>query len=261
MVEHPKLEAAAIEALQRHCFREDFRRLGPSVYRSIATWLRGYRTLGRSTNPMLRRKSERFARDLRKAYPVFLAGRLFGPGRAGRARIAGLQREVHAAIGRPRASERALALVAAAMALWTSITLRFGLFQDPRLTKHAWRLPAEARRPARIWRKLVAARDDVTVERRPDGAVWLRVDGALGAEGSARIARQTREALRRTRDRLVLDLKGLTQFDGDAAQHLADGLREHRARIRILAPASLSHPGVAAALAIFSVYHGPGTGL
>ena len=65
----------------------------------------------------------------------------------------------------------------------------------------------------------------------------------------------------RVGDRLVLDLKGLTQFDSEAAEHLAEILRDHRARIRILAPASLAHPGVAAALAVFSVYHGPAFGL
>jgi len=261
MVEHPSLAPHEIEALQRHCFREDFRRLGPSIYRSISTWLEGYRTLGRSANPMLRAKSERFARDLRKAYPVFLAGRLFGPGREARARIAALQREVHVALGKPNVAERARSFAAVGMALWTSLTLRLRLFQDPSLTKHSWRLPAEARRASRIWQRLVDARNAVSVERRPDGAVWLRLHGALAADDCARIAHQAREALQHTRDRLVLDLKGLTHLDSAAAEHLSASLREHRARIRILAPASLAHPGVAAALAVFSVYHGPGLGI
>ncbi|MBK7645043.1 MAG: hypothetical protein IPJ19_18685 [Planctomycetes bacterium] len=261
MVEHPTLAPQTIEALQQRCFREDFQRLGPSIYRAVGTWLRGQRTLARSTNPMLRRKSERFARELRNAYPVFLAGRLFGPARAVRRRIGALQREVHAAIGPPTLGERARSVVAAGLALWTAFTLRLGLFQDPRLTKHAWRLPAEARRPARIWQRLVDARKAVHVERRPDGAVWLRLHGAMRAEDTARIAQQTREALRRTRDRLVLDLKGLNNFDGESAQHLADVLGEYRARIRILAPSTLAHPGVTTALAAFSVYHSPAFGL
>jgi hypothetical protein len=172
-----------------------------------------------------------------------------------------LQRAEHAALGKPTVAERARSLAAVGMAPWTSLTLRLRLFQDPRLTKHSWRLPAEAQRPSRIWQRLVDARNSVSVERRPDGAVWLRLNGALGAEDCARIARQAREALQHTRDRLVLDLKGLTHFDSTAAEHLSASLCEHRARIRILAPASLAHPGVAAALAVFSVYHRPGLGI
>jgi radical SAM superfamily enzyme YgiQ (UPF0313 family)/ABC-type transporter Mla MlaB component len=237
MVEHPKLSAEAIEGLQRLCFREDFQRLGPSIYRAVETWLLGHKQLARSMNPLLRRKS----------YPVFLAGRWFGPNRAVRARIRRLQREVHAELGRPTPTERLRSFVAAGLALWTSFTLRLGLFQHPRLTRHAWRLPAEAPRPARIWRELADARNAISVERRPDGAVWLRVQGALGRDEMARMVAQAREALRRSRDRLVLDLKGLTHIDSEAAQHMSEVLREHRARIRILAPASL---------ATFSLYHG-----
>ena len=45
--------------------------------------LRGLRTLRRSANPVLRRKAERDARELRTAYPVFLAGRLLTGNAAG----------------------------------------------------------------------------------------------------------------------------------------------------------------------------------
>jgi anti-anti-sigma regulatory factor len=98
------------------------------------------------------------------------------------------------------------------------------------------------------------------VELRPESTVWVRLDGALETEEAARLAHQVREALRRTRDRLVLDLKRLTQFEGEAAQRLAEILHDYRERIRILAPATVGHPGVAAALAVFSLYNGPGFG-
>ena len=39
MVKHPTMSGAEIEAAQQRCFEEDYQRLGPSIYRSIETWL------------------------------------------------------------------------------------------------------------------------------------------------------------------------------------------------------------------------------
>src|SRR5678815_221498 len=76
LVKHPSMEPGQIERQQARCFEEDFRRLGPSIYRSIETWLLGYQKLKDSPVPILRLKAERIASDIRKAYPVFLAGRI-----------------------------------------------------------------------------------------------------------------------------------------------------------------------------------------
>jgi haloalkane dehalogenase len=256
MVEHPRLRPESVEALQRRCFREDFERLVPSIYRSVDTWLAGCRTLRRSANAALRRKAERFARDIRRAYPVFLAGRLFGPTSAVRRRVARLERKVHALVGRPSLHERLRSVAAAGLALWTGLMLKLGLFQHPRLVRHAYRLPEESPRPARPWRRLSERWHALSLELRPERTVWLSLHGALHAADAARLSKQVREALHRTRDHLVLDLQRLTQLDGEAAQRMVEALREHRARIRILAPRTLAHPGVAAALSMFSLYHG-----
>ena len=258
MVEHPVLSTEEIETLQRHCFDEDYRRLGPSVYRSLGTWFEGFRTLRRSRNPALRRKAERFAREIRRAYPVFFAGRMLGPNRSVRRRIGRLQEEVHALIGRPTVPERLRAIAAVGLALWTAFTLKLRLFQQPRLVRHAYRLPERGPKPARIWRRLIQLERTASVELRPERTVWVRLDGVLRAEEAARLASQVKAALQRTRNRLVLDMKRLTELEGEAAQCLAQILSDYRERIRILAPAS--HCGVATALAAFSLYHGPSLG-
>ncbi len=261
MVEHPKLSAETIEALQGHCFYEDFQRLGPSIYRSVQTWLEGHLTLRESPNPALRRKAERNARDIRRAYPVFLAGRLFGPNRSVRRRIGELEARVHEHIGRPSLRERLESIAATGLALWTALTLRLGLFQHPHLVRNAYRLPAEVPAPARIWRKLTRLDKPVSVELRPGRTIWLRLDGVLNPEDAAQFASRLRETMAQTRERIVLDLKQLTLFETEAAQHLAETLREYRDRISVLGPTTLRHPGVAAALTVFSLYHGPGFGL
>jgi len=79
MVKHPTLSPKEIEDLQRWCFSEDFQRLGPSIFRTLEARLLGYHKLKNSPNPWLRRKAEFYAKELRGAYPAFLAGRLLAP--------------------------------------------------------------------------------------------------------------------------------------------------------------------------------------
>lgn len=178
-----------------------------------------------------------------------------------RRRIARLEREIHAHIGRPSWRERLQAVAAAGLALWTALTLKLELFQHPKLVKHTYRLPAEAPRPSRAWRELTRLPQLVSVELRSERTIWVRLQGTLKAEQASTLAEKLREALHSTRDRLVLDLKRLTHFEGEADLRLAETLRDYSERIRILAPSAMSHPGLGAVLTLFSLYHGPRIGV
>ena len=101
MVKHPTLSPEEIEDLQRWCFNEDFQRLGPSIFRTLEARLLGYQKLKNSPNPWLRQKAEYYAKELRVAYPAFLAGRLLGPNAAVRRWIGDLERRIHAELGSP----------------------------------------------------------------------------------------------------------------------------------------------------------------
>src|SRR5208282_788881 len=134
----------------------DFQRLGPSIFRVIEVWLNGYCKLKDSPNPFLARKAQRFAREVRKSYPVFLAGRLLGPNPEVRRWIGELERRAWRELGRPSMSERALSVAAVGAALWTSLTLKLGLFQHPRLTRTAYHLPEGSWRHFGTWEELDA---------------------------------------------------------------------------------------------------------
>ena len=79
LLEHPRMTAAEIEGMQDYCFKADFRELGPSIYRVVETMLTGYLKHRDSPNAFLRLKAQRYAAELRKGYPAFLPGELFGP--------------------------------------------------------------------------------------------------------------------------------------------------------------------------------------
>ena len=146
MIKHPSLSPSEIEAIQRWCFEQDFQRLGPSIYRVLETLLLGYKKLKDSTNPNLRRKSEFYASELRKSYPIFLAGRLLGPNLAIRRWIRHLERRVHGEFGRATVLQRFVSVVAFGAALWTWLTLKIDILQHPRLQRTAYRMPEKRRR-------------------------------------------------------------------------------------------------------------------
>src|SRR5258707_2236142 len=132
MIKHPTLSPAEIEDIQRWCFREDFHRLSPSIFRTPDSRLLGYQKLKDSTNRFLRQKAEYYAKELRAAYPAFLAGRLLGPNAAVRRWIGDLERRIHRELGRPALWERCKSVMAVGAALWTSLTLKLNLFQHPK---------------------------------------------------------------------------------------------------------------------------------
>lgn len=253
MVTHAAMTAAEIEAAQERCFAEDARRLGPSVYRSLETWALGMERLAGSADPWLRKKAARFAFEIRRAYPVFLAGRLLARGREVRRSIGELQKRVHALLGPPTASERLRSVGALAMAAWTAVTLKLGLFQHPRLVRHTFRTPEESL-PSRVWRRVRSRVPDgplVDVELRPESTVWVRVAGRLNAAGAEELAASLREGLRKRKEGLVLDLERLAHAEREALDHLAERLRAYRDRIRVVVPPAREFAALAAFFAVY----------
>ncbi len=257
-MKHPTLSAGEIERLQRWCFDEDFQRLGPSIYRFLEARLLGYHKLKDSTNPALRGKAAHYAKELRNAYPVFLAGRLFGPNAAIRREIHDLQRRVQAALGRPTPLDRLKSVVALGGAVWTAFTLKFDLFQHPRLRRTTYRLPGQARLWEDLPRQIQTPELSVQVElQHQPKQVWLRLEGVLAAAHVEDLAHRLQESLARTKGRLVLDLGKLHWDKVDNLQPLRDRLAAYRNRVRLILPKlSAAHPELALLAAMFQHYRG-----
>ncbi len=141
VVKHKEMTAAEIESIQRNCFDEDFRRLGPSIYRVVETWLNGYLKWKDSDIPVMRKKAQYFAKRLRRSYSAFLPGKLFGPTREVRGKIRDLQKRVHQELGKPAPAQNLEAIGAIGMAVWSGLALKMNLFQHPRLVRKDHRMP------------------------------------------------------------------------------------------------------------------------
>ena len=103
MVVHPTMKAAEIEALQRECFDTDFRVNGPSILRSVEVWFQGWKRYHDSDSPYLRAKAQRWAAEIKNAWPMFRVAKRSGPAPEITAR---LESEVREALGPPTPSAR-----------------------------------------------------------------------------------------------------------------------------------------------------------
>jgi haloalkane dehalogenase len=262
MIKHPTLSPEKIEAIQRWCFRQDFERLGPSIYRIQETHLLGYQKLKTSSNPLLRAKAEHFATEIRRAYPAFLAGRLFGPNAAIRRWTRDLERRIHAELGRPSLAERLHSVLAVGGALWTALTLRLDSFQHPKLERTTYRLPGRRWRAFHLWEEIPQriAIPDLSIQVELQHArkqVWLRLEGLLKAPHAEGLAQRIHESLAQSKSRLVLDLDRLRWDNVDDLRPLAEKLSEFRSRIRLIRPQlSVAHPELILLVAMFQHFKG-----
>jgi len=262
MIKHPTLSPKAVEGLQRQCFEEDFQRLGPSIFRVLETRLLGYRSLSNSPNPRLRLKAEGFAKDLRAAYPSFLAGRLLGPNRVVRQGIGGLERRVHAVLGGPTLRERLNSWLAVGAGLWTALTLKLNLFQHPKLTRTTYRLPGKRWAGLDLWEELCRRASipnlSIQVDVQPaQQQVWLRLEGRLSRAEAEGLGQRIRDSLARSKSRLVLDLKRLQWDKVDDLRPMRERLAAYRSRIRLILPKlAMAHPEVILLAGMFQHYKG-----
>ena len=242
LLEHPRMTAAVIEGMQDYCFTLDFRELGPSFYRVADTMLAGYLKHKDSPNAFLRLKAARYGEELKKTYPMYLPGELFGPTLRTRAMVHRVKKRVYAAFGQPSFADRVMKYGAVAAALWTSFKLRFNLFQNPSLTRTGWRLPPEPFTREWLEAKLaqynVPAKLSVLVEEYDGRRNQLRVrlEGALDRYQGEKLAEELRTYLKETKGKLVLDFEKLKGMEKEAAAALSLRLSEYRSRVKISMP-------------------------
>ncbi|MFA6031076.1 MAG: STAS domain-containing protein [Elusimicrobiota bacterium] len=256
MVTHPKLSAREIEDLQQWCYEQDFERLGPSVFRSVRTWLNGYLSQRVSASALLRAKAERNRAAVRFVYPIFLAGKLLGPNRRMRRWVAALERRCYEECGAPTLADRVRSVGALAMACWTALTLRIDWFQHPHLAPKRFRWTSRLEELMRFYGELrkdgAAAELRVRFERRT-AELRVRLEGALDGKNAEAFGRRFDEALSRGREALVVNMEGLKFIDRKGAAAFTRAFRRYRRRVRVIPPAQLlqEHPDLRALFARF----------
>jgi haloalkane dehalogenase len=168
---HPHLEGDQLSALQRRLYRDEFARLGPSVYRVIEDYLEGYLTLRSHPAPRVRAKAEKYRHDAHRAAALLPAGRAWVNATT-RRWIDELYARVLRHTGPLARRERAFARLLPAALRFTDYKLRHGLDRQPDFSRHSYRMGSRLER-LRAWAEGGAAR-----HRAPDlalaPAAWAR---------------------------------------------------------------------------------------
>ncbi len=228
MVTHPTLKASEIEALQKECFETDFRTLGPSILRSVGTWLNGWKRYHDSDSPYLRAKAARWAEEVRKAYPLFRVAKQRGPAPAAAAR---LEAEIKQLLGAPSFGRRILSAVAPVAAAWTSFTLQHDFFQHPPLRRRTYRCTP--------WALRSGATGQLQIEiERALNHTRVKLQGAMDGASARQLAEGILKHLKGNDARVRVVVAEGTQVEPSHLQVLGKMLAQQRHRISAAIPSA-----------------------
>ena len=228
MVTHPTLKPSEIEALQQECFATDFRTLGPSVLRSVETWLQGWKRYHDSDSPYLRAKAARWANEIRKAYPLFRVAKQRGPAPALAARR---ETEIRELLGAPSFGRRVLSALAPLAAAWTNFTLQHDRFQHPPLRRRAYRLSP--------WALRSGATGDLKVEiERALNHTLVKLQGAMDHASARHLAAGILKHLKGNDARVRVVVAEGTHVELGHLQILGKMLARQRHRISAAIPSA-----------------------
>ncbi|MCU0723015.1 MAG: radical SAM protein, partial [Planctomycetes bacterium] len=138
---HPFIGAEEMSAIQRGLYREEFERLGPSVFRTADDWLAGYLNLRDSPEERVRAKALRYGQNAHRAAMLIPASRGWVSETAARW-LDDLRRRIAEGTGRLTLTERLGSLLVRPMPWYTSFKLRHGIGMQPKFTRKTFRTGA-----------------------------------------------------------------------------------------------------------------------
>jgi len=98
---HPNFTPERLSKLQMSFYKEDYERLGPSVFRFIETHLRGFRNLKDSSDPLLRARAKYYRGLCKSIYPLISTGIRYAPNEKIRKWIKGISHGLYREFGKP----------------------------------------------------------------------------------------------------------------------------------------------------------------
>lgn len=137
---HPHFTADEIEALQKKIYCDNFETLGPSLVRVVKAWFEGYRNLRESDNPLLKGRAERMRDYVRSAIPGIWPAVVFGLNPRLRAEARSFIKDIELEMGPMSIVERISSWLTLPFCLWTWLSTRLSIGQQPKLVRIEHRL-------------------------------------------------------------------------------------------------------------------------
>jgi hypothetical protein len=141
--EHPHIGPEEMSSIQRRLFREEFARLGPSVFRVIEDWLTGHVNLRGHPVERVRAKARRYGENAHRAMMLMPGSKKYLSLPAADW-LDGLQQRLAEETGAMTWKERLASRLVPAMLRYTSLKLRYDIGQQPKFTRRTYRMGRHA---------------------------------------------------------------------------------------------------------------------
>jgi hypothetical protein len=141
---HPHIDADEMLSIQRNLYRQEFERMGPSVFRVVEDWLTGFVNLHGHPAERVRAKAQRYKYNSHRAMMLLPASqRYLNPLSADR--LERLHQRLAAETGPMTQKEHMVSRLVPAMLRYTSFKLRHNIRQQPRFSRRTFRMGKRAR--------------------------------------------------------------------------------------------------------------------
>ncbi len=238
MVTHPTLSSEELRQQQRLCFEEDFKRLGPSIVRSLECVLNGYERWRDHPDAQLRAKAKVFHDDFVKGLPVLPVAALLGPSPQARRSARELLRRGVRLTTVPWVRTVALSAFALPAALWTAFTLKMNLFQHPRLRRTNYQGDTLKAMCGQLVSGQTASRLEICLEsfQGSDLQTSLRMlsfKGTLDRSTLKQAIRRLKKSARTNLEDIVVDLRHLDAANHESFLKLIEVINTGKSRISV----------------------------
>jgi radical SAM superfamily enzyme YgiQ (UPF0313 family) len=133
----PHIRADELNELLRHLFQEEFRRLGPTIFRFVDDWITGYENLKDHPNPRVRAKTKKYLRDAHVARPFLLASKKYLPA-SQHQWIDGLYKRVSDAVGKPNFAEQLMTWMVPSIYWYADFQKKHGVQSQPKFVRRVF---------------------------------------------------------------------------------------------------------------------------
>ena len=138
-IAHPHIGPEEMSKIQRSLYHQEFKKLGPSVYRTISDWYSGYMTLKDHSNLKMRAKGKFLGEKTHNAlttFPVFTKYYKENPDVLKEIHFLG--KEIENSFGKLCFKNRVFSKLLPLAAGFTNFRLKYDLFQQPKLLRYVY---------------------------------------------------------------------------------------------------------------------------
>jgi len=136
---HPSIGRKEMSAIQQRLYRQEFERLGPSVFRVVENMIMGYKNLKNHERPRVRDKARQIAIDAHATLPLISTSRKWVNAQTA-VWLSNLQTRIELETGPMTRKEKLISYMAPAMIRYTDFKLRHDINQQAEFTKKEFRM-------------------------------------------------------------------------------------------------------------------------